>query len=112
MNGSVFSGPSDRRLHDFRAIGRGIGRCFFFSLSRDCGRNAKSHECHSEPQAKNLTMPASCKSEILRLTPQDDIATQSPSGEGTVRSLCVFCNSFVEEGHPMAETRQQPADLR
>src|SRR5438094_6451720 len=73
MNGSVFSGPSDRRLHDFRAIGRGIGRCFFLFLSRDCGRNAKSHECHSEPQAKNLTMPASCKSEILRLTPQDDI---------------------------------------
>ncbi len=42
----------------------------------------KSHECHSEPQAKNLTLPAFCKSEILRLLPQDDIATQSLSGEG------------------------------
>src|SRR5712692_8581201 len=44
-------------------------------------RNAKSHECHSEPQAKNLTIAAPCKCEILRLPPQDDIATQSLAGE-------------------------------
>jgi hypothetical protein len=42
----------------------------------------KSHECHSEPQAKNLTIAAPCKCEILRLPPQDDIATQSRRGEG------------------------------
>ena len=41
----------------------------------------KSHECHSEPQAKNLTIPVSCESEILRLPPQDDIVTQSLEGE-------------------------------
>ncbi len=41
----------------------------------------KSHECHSEPQAKNLTIAAPCKCEILRLPPQDDIATQSLAGE-------------------------------
>ena len=44
----------------------------------------KSHECHSEPQAKNLTIPASCKSEILRLPPQDDVVTQSLEGEEIV----------------------------
>ncbi|HEY7319511.1 MAG TPA: hypothetical protein VIE89_18245, partial [Candidatus Binatia bacterium] len=38
-----------------------------------------SHECHSEPQAKNLAFPATYEGEILRLSPQDDIATQSPS---------------------------------
>jgi hypothetical protein len=37
----------------------------------------KSHECHSEPQAKNLALPATYEGEILRLSPQDDIATQS-----------------------------------
>jgi hypothetical protein len=41
----------------------------------------KSHECHSEPQAKNLAFPATYEGEILRLSPQDDIATQSPTGE-------------------------------
>ena len=47
----------------------------------DCVAMRKSHECHSEPQAKNLTIPASCESEILRLPPQDDIVTQSLEGE-------------------------------
>jgi hypothetical protein len=42
----------------------------------------KSHECHSEPKAKNLTITAPCKCEILRLPPQDDIATQSLLGRG------------------------------
>src|SRR6266850_2588665 len=51
------------------------------SPSRDCVTMRKSHECHSEPQAKNLTISASCKSEILRLPPQDDIATQSLEGK-------------------------------
>jgi hypothetical protein len=41
----------------------------------------KSHECHSEPQAKNLAFPATYEGEILRLSPQDGIATQSPEGE-------------------------------
>jgi hypothetical protein len=40
----------------------------------------KSHECHSEPQAKNLAFPATYEGEILRLSPQDDIATQSVGG--------------------------------
>jgi hypothetical protein len=44
----------------------------------------KSHECHSEPQAKNLAFPATYEGEILRLSPQDDIATQSRDG-GDVR---------------------------
>jgi hypothetical protein len=35
----------------------------------------KSHECHSEPQAKNLAFPATHQNEILRLSPQDHIAT-------------------------------------
>jgi hypothetical protein len=43
----------------------------------------KSHKCHSEPQAKNLAFPATYKGEILRLSPQDDIATQSLDGEDT-----------------------------
>jgi hypothetical protein len=49
------------------------------ALSRqgDCVAILKPHECHSEPQAKNLTIPASYKKQILRLAPQDDIATQS-----------------------------------
>ena len=41
----------------------------------------KSHECHSEPQAKNLAFTATDEGEILRLLPQDDIATQSLTGE-------------------------------
>jgi hypothetical protein len=41
----------------------------------------KSHGCHSEPQAKNLTIATPCKCEILRLAPQDDIVTQSLAGE-------------------------------
>ena len=48
---------------------------------RDCVAMRKSHECHSEPQAKNLAFPATYKGEILRLSPQDDIATQSVTGK-------------------------------
>ena len=44
---------------------------------RDCVAIRKSHECHSEPQAKNLAFPATYEDEILRLSRQDDIATQS-----------------------------------
>jgi len=44
----------------------------------------KSHECHSEPQVKNLTFTAAYESEILRLLPQDDIATQSLKGEEVI----------------------------
>jgi hypothetical protein len=40
----------------------------------------KSYECHSEPQAKNLAFPATYEGEILRLSPQDDIATRSVGG--------------------------------
>ena len=53
---------------------------------RDCVAILKPHECHSEPQAKNLTIPASYKKQILRLAPQDDIATQSLKGEDAARS--------------------------
>jgi len=35
---------------------------------------------------KNLTIPASYKKQILRLAPQDDIATQSLEGEDASRS--------------------------
>jgi hypothetical protein len=45
----------------------------------------KSHECHSAPQAKNLAFPATYQDEILRLSPQDDIATQSVKGEEAER---------------------------
>jgi hypothetical protein len=51
------------------------------SPSRDCVAVRKSHECHSEPQAKNVAFPATYEGEILRLSPQDDIATQSVTGE-------------------------------
>jgi iron(III) transport system substrate-binding protein len=47
----------------------------------------KSHECHSEPQAKNLTVAAPCKHEILRLSPQDDIGTQSRALRERRRSI-------------------------
>jgi hypothetical protein len=47
----------------------------------DCVARRKSHECHSEPQAKNLAFPGTYEGEILRLSPQDDIATQSLAGE-------------------------------
>jgi hypothetical protein len=47
------------------------------SPSRDYVAMRKSPECHSEPQAKNLALPATYEGEILRLSPQDDIATQS-----------------------------------
>jgi hypothetical protein len=41
----------------------------------------ESHECHSEPRAKNLAFPATYEGEILRLSPhQDDITTQSLKG--------------------------------
>jgi hypothetical protein len=43
----------------------------------------KSDECHSEPQAKNLAFPATYEGEILRLSPQDDIATQSLVGKAS-----------------------------
>src|SRR5262245_34620522 len=39
----------------------------------------KSHECHSERHAKNLAFTATYEGEILRLSPQDDIATPSPT---------------------------------
>jgi hypothetical protein len=48
---------------------------------RDCVVILNPHECHSEPQAKNLTIPPSNKKQILRLPPQDDIGTQSLKGE-------------------------------
>jgi hypothetical protein len=48
---------------------------------RDSVAMRKSHERHSEPQAKNLGFPATCEGEILRRSPQDDIATQSVMGE-------------------------------
>src|SRR5712692_11855614 len=55
----------------------------------DCVAILESHQCHSEPQAKNLTIPASYKKQILRLPPQDDIATQSLEGEDVRgRILC------------------------
>jgi len=37
----------------------------------------KSHECHSERHAKNLKFAATYEGEILRLSPKNDIATQS-----------------------------------
>jgi hypothetical protein len=67
----------------------------------------KSHECHSEPQAKNLAFTGTYKSEILRLSPQDDIATQSLKGEGN------FC--FEEAASvrgPMSISRGSVRDLK
>jgi hypothetical protein len=57
------------------------------SLSRQrlC-RNAKIARSHSEPQAKNLAFPATYEGEILRLSPQDDVATQPLKGEEVCRS--------------------------
>jgi len=43
----------------------------------------KTHECHSEPQAKNLALPAIYQTEILRLSPQDD--TEIPDDAGGKR---------------------------
>jgi hypothetical protein len=40
----------------------------------------ESHECHSERRAKNLAFPATYEGGILRLSPQDDITTQSLKG--------------------------------
>jgi hypothetical protein len=40
----------------------------------------KTHECHSEPQAKNLAVPVTYQTEILRLSPQDD--TEIPDDAG------------------------------
>jgi hypothetical protein len=34
-------------------------------------------------EVKNLVVTIGCSIEILRLTPQNDIVTQSPRGEGT-----------------------------
>jgi hypothetical protein len=51
----------------------------------------KLHECHSEPQAKNLVFPATCEGEILRLSPQDDIVTQSATGEERGEGALIFC---------------------
>ena len=61
----------------------------------------KSHECHSEPEAKNLAFTGTYESEILRLSPQDDIATQSPdAGEeqrwGLERSVAVELSEAIE----------------
>ena len=47
----------------------------------DCVVMRKSHGCHSEPQAKNLAFPTTYEGEIFRLSPQDDITTQSVEGE-------------------------------
>jgi hypothetical protein len=56
----------------------------------------KSRECHSEPQAKNLAFPVTYEGEILRLSPQDDIATQSRDGEDKRgRYLTILCALFV-----------------
>ena len=53
----------------------------FLSLERLC-RNAKNYtNVILQPKAKNLMIPAACKKQILRLSPQDDIATQSLTGE-------------------------------
>jgi len=63
-------------------------------LTRPC-RNSKNNKCHSEPQAKNLALPATYESEILRLSPQDDITIRSlRGGEGGAikpkrHSVCV-----------------------
>ena len=55
----------------------------------DCVAILKPHECHSEPQAKNLTIPTFYKRQILWLPPQDDIATQSLEGEDFTNLSCV-----------------------
>jgi hypothetical protein len=45
----------------------------------------KAYKCHCEPQAKNLGFTVTYEGEILRLSPQDDIATLSHQGEGRMR---------------------------
>jgi hypothetical protein len=45
----------------------------------------KSHESHSEPEAKNLAFHATYEGEMLRLSPQDDVATQTLEGEEICR---------------------------
>jgi hypothetical protein len=62
----------------------------------------KSHECHSEPKAKNLAFSAANENEILRLRPQDDTMTQSYRRDG---------EPFEEKLHRlMAILRQQQAE--
>ena len=57
----------------------------------DCVAIRKSHECHSKLQAKNLTIANPYKCEILRLLPQDDIATQPQNaGEDEGAGLMVI----------------------
>jgi hypothetical protein len=53
---------------------------FILPRGRDCVAMRKTHECHSEPQAKNLALPAIYQTEILRLSPQDD--TEIPDDAG------------------------------
>ena len=48
---------------------------------------AETTRCHSEPKAKNLTIPPSYKKQILRLPPQDDIGAQSLEGEEIGKSF-------------------------
>ena len=64
----------------------------------------KSHECHSEQQAKNLAFPATYENEILRLSPQDDIATQSLKGEEITRRETLIIDAGI---CPSVETGQQ-----
>jgi hypothetical protein len=59
----------------------------------ECVAMQKSHQCHSEPLAKNLAFPVAYGSEILRLSPQDDIATQSLAGERREGAWRQRCNS-------------------
>ncbi|HEY7316543.1 MAG TPA: hypothetical protein VIE89_03145 [Candidatus Binatia bacterium] len=41
----------------------------------------KAYKCHCQPQAKNLGFTVTYEGEILRLSPQDDTATQPVEGE-------------------------------
>jgi len=66
----------------------------------------KSHECHSEPQAKNLTIAAPCKCEILRLPPQDDIATQPRAGKDEGGGISRKDTKAPREQFAQAYTRQ------
>src|ERR1041385_2291126 len=70
-------------FHPYPTFPRRGGRLPSAPPLGDCVAMRNLHECHSEPQAKNLTIPDACEGEILRLAPQDDIATQSLDGEDT-----------------------------
>jgi hypothetical protein len=61
-----------------------------FEKWKDCVAIRKSHECHSESEAKNLTCPATCEGEILGLSPRMQCYAVSRSSE-TAKTRGLSC---------------------